>query len=51
MELNGLYARLYSMQFRDAEEELAVVLSAGNHNGEAPIEKQTGLLDIILRRT
>jgi subfamily B ATP-binding cassette protein MsbA len=57
MELNGLYARLYSMQFRDPEEELAVVratMSPSNSNGhrgdaKSP-EPPKGLLDVILRR-
>jgi subfamily B ATP-binding cassette protein MsbA len=57
MELNGLYARLYSMQFRDPEEELAVLratMSPSNSNGhrgdaKSP-EPPKGLLDVILRR-
>src|SRR5215212_9282422 len=43
MELNGLYARLYSMQFRDPEEEVvasrATMSSAnGNHNRAKALE-------------
>ena len=57
MELNGLYARLYSMQFRDPEEELATLRSTvspsnsnGHHDGTKTSEKPTGLLDVILGR-
>ncbi|HUI90288.1 MAG TPA: ABC transporter ATP-binding protein [Anaerolineales bacterium] len=55
MELNGLYARLYSMQFRDPEEELATLRAAmltGNHNqnNAKASEKPTGLLDVLLGR-
>lgn len=50
MEHNGLYARLYSMQFRDPEEELAA-LQAALHNGaqkeEKVPEKSAGLLKAI----
>jgi hypothetical protein len=53
MELNGLYARLYSMQFRNPEEELAVLLE-NQHNGPAPErklpEKPVGLLDMLRGR-
>jgi subfamily B ATP-binding cassette protein MsbA len=53
MDLNGMYARLYSMQFRDPEEELAA-LQAAFHNGGRqegkPPEKSAGLLDAILGR-
>ncbi len=51
MERNGLYARLYSMQFRNPEEDLAY----HRLNEEKPAvqntgsEKRTGLLDVILR--
>jgi subfamily B ATP-binding cassette protein MsbA len=41
MERNGLYARLYSMQFRDPEEELAA-LQAALHNGAQKEEKAPG---------
>jgi subfamily B ATP-binding cassette protein MsbA len=55
MELNGLYARLYSMQFRDPEEELAALHAAmssnnGHQEAKAP-EKPTGLLNVILGRS
>jgi len=55
MELDGLYARLYSMQFRDPEEELTVLRAAmscsvGNHNGAKGPEKP-GILNVILGRT
>ena len=55
MELNGLYARLYSMQFRNPEEEPAAVRSAllspdgQRHEAKLP-EKPAGLLDVILKR-
>jgi subfamily B ATP-binding cassette protein MsbA len=53
MERNGMYARLYSMQFRDPEEELAA-LQAALHNDtrqeEKPAGKSAGLLDAILGR-
>ena len=55
MRLNGMYARLYSMQFRDPEEELAALraaLSSSNpngRNGKKP-EQAGGLLDVILKR-
>ncbi len=59
MEHNGLYARLYSMQFRDPEEELAslratVSAANGNHNGAQKPEKSTGgggILNVILGRS
>jgi subfamily B ATP-binding cassette protein MsbA len=51
MERNGLYARLYSMQFRDPEEELAVLQNA-LQNAARPQEKKpersAGLLSAIL---
>ncbi len=54
MARNGLYARLYSMQFRNPEEELAsphaALLSSTNHNGEERAEKQAGLLDVLFQR-
>jgi subfamily B ATP-binding cassette protein MsbA len=55
MELNGLYARLYSMQFRDPEEELATLRSTmsvanGNYNGAKKPEISTGILNAILGR-
>ena len=56
MAQNGLYARLYSMQFRDPEEELATLRatlanSNGNHQGEKATENATGILNAILGRT
>jgi subfamily B ATP-binding cassette protein MsbA len=56
MGLNGLYARLYSMQFRDPEEELALLKetmppSNGNHHGTKIPKKSTGFLDTILGRS
>lgn len=52
MAKNGLYTRLYSMQFRDPEEELAA-LQAAFHNGfrqeQKPFDKSTGLLNVILK--
>ena len=53
MELNGMYARLYSMQFRDPEEELAALQAALHNNGHQegkPPEKSAGLLNVILGR-
>jgi ABC-type nitrate/sulfonate/bicarbonate transport system ATPase subunit len=57
MERNGLYARLYSMQFRDPEEELAALratMSSSNSNGHRDErklpEKPTGILNVILGR-
>ncbi len=52
MELNGMYARLYSMQFRDPQEELVGLLAKLNHNshqpeGETHPQKRTGLLEMI----
>jgi ATP-binding cassette, subfamily B, bacterial MsbA len=58
MELNGLYARLYSMQFRDPEEEMAGLRASapsrnsnGYHNGTKSPEKPTGILNVILGRS
>jgi subfamily B ATP-binding cassette protein MsbA len=58
MERNGLYARLYSMQFRDPEEELAALHatmslsnSNGRHNGTMSPEKSGGILNAILGRS
>jgi len=47
-----LYARLYSMQFRDPEEELAALSTVGDHedSGETPAERPAGLLDMLLKR-
>jgi len=50
MELNGLYERLYSMQFRDSEEDLNGMLSHqdGSPGGERnPPERRKGLLDML----
>jgi subfamily B ATP-binding cassette protein MsbA len=54
MERNGMYARLYSMQFRDPEEELAALQAALHNNGYQegkPPEKSAGLLNVILGRS
>ncbi len=55
MERNGLYARLYSMQFRDPEEEMAtlraILLPTDHQDGKKSPERHTGLLDAILRRS
>jgi ATP-binding cassette, subfamily B, bacterial MsbA len=51
---NGMYARLYSMQFRDPEEELAALASslhADTHIEEKSTEKRAGLLETLLRRS
>jgi subfamily B ATP-binding cassette protein MsbA len=54
MELNGTYARLYSMQFRDPIEELAALKST-NHNNAEQAEmvagSPSGLLNLILGKT
>jgi subfamily B ATP-binding cassette protein MsbA len=50
MQLNGMYARLYSMQFRDPEEELAGLLAKlndGQHPGVSQPEKRPGLMDML----
>jgi subfamily B ATP-binding cassette protein MsbA len=50
MEKNGLYARLYSMQFRNPEEELAALLAKAQAEqpAEASLpEKSSGLLDML----
>jgi len=51
MAQNGLYARLYMLQFRRPEEESP--LPAARDEGEdeeMPVEKRAGLLDVILVR-
>ncbi len=50
---NGLYARLYTMQFRNPEDELATLLRSAqlSDGGNKLPEKQAGLLDVILRRS
>jgi hypothetical protein len=53
MEKNGLYARLYSMQFRNPEEELAALLAQARAEqavGEALPEKPGGILDLLRGR-
>jgi ATP-binding cassette, subfamily B, bacterial MsbA len=53
MERNGIYARLYSMQFRDPEEELAALQAAlhnNSHREQKPIGQSAGLLNTILGR-
>jgi subfamily B ATP-binding cassette protein MsbA len=56
MQYNGLYARLYSMQFRDPEEELAALQATmsshpnGHHSKTESSEKTTGILNVILGR-
>ena len=50
MEKNGLYARLYSMQFRNPEEELAALLAkaqAVQPEGETPATPPAGLLGLL----
>ncbi len=56
MELNGLYARLYSMQFRDPEEELSALraktpVSEDQYIEEKIPERPTGLLSTIFGRS
>ena len=53
MERNGMYARLYSMQFRDPEEELALLqaeLHNNSHREQKPTAQSAGLLNAILGR-
>ncbi len=52
MQNNGLYAHLYTMQFRNPEDELAALLPPNDtrRNGGEPAEKQTGFLDLIMGR-
>ena len=53
MEKNGLYARLYSMQFRNPEEELAALLEKARAEGigeESLPEKPGGILDLLRGR-
>ena len=53
MERDGLYARLYSMQFRDPEEELAALratMSSNGHKAKSP-DKPAGILNVILGRS
>jgi ABC-type multidrug transport system ATPase subunit len=52
MQRNGLYARLYTMQFRNPEDELAALLPSNNNHrdGNLPAGKQSGLLDVIIGR-
>lgn len=50
MDLNGMYARLYSMQFRDPEEELAGLLAkVGDNHREVKSRTgiQGGLMELI----
>ncbi|MBK9924414.1 MAG: ABC transporter ATP-binding protein [Anaerolineales bacterium] len=52
MELNGLYAKLYSMQFRDPEEELSTLkakesVSQSRYEEEKAQKRPTGLLSTI----
>ncbi len=54
MEQNGLYARLYTMQFRHPEEELAVFYPAANEpdglrDWQKSSNPRTSLLDVMLR--
>ena len=54
MERNGLYARLYSMQFRDPEEELAALQAAfrnDSRNKDKRPEQPASLLNVILGRS
>ncbi len=51
MEHTGLYARLYSMQFRNPEEEMTALTLNGRRPEERPSEKRPKLLDVILARS
>jgi subfamily B ATP-binding cassette protein MsbA len=50
MKRNGLYARLYTMQFRNPEDEFSAQLPPNNnhHDRNALGEKQTGLFDVLM---
>jgi len=52
MERNGLYARLYAMQFRNPEEELAALLAKARLEAAAPAQpvQPGGLLDLLRGR-
>lgn len=56
MARGGLYSRLYTMQFRDPREDLAVFpsparpVASGDRGQEVRHEKQTGLLNVFLGR-
>ena len=50
MEKNGLYARLYSMQFRNPDEELSGLLARGQNelgNGKETSTNGAGYLKVI----
>jgi len=50
MAKNGLYARLYSMQFRNPEEELAMLLpkaQSKDFSNQPVAEQQAGLMSIL----
>jgi len=51
MHLNGLYARLYSRQFRDPEEELSVFSSIEDRDQKPDMtgEEKSNLLGLVLR--
>ncbi len=56
MEQNGLYARLYSMQFRHPEEEIGTLYAGLPSNGakggeKLPEKRSTGLMNVILGRS
>jgi subfamily B ATP-binding cassette protein MsbA len=53
IEQNGLYARLYSMQFRHPDEDMAALYALspnGRHSTQKPPGKSAGLLSVILGR-
>jgi hypothetical protein len=56
MEKNGLYARLYSMQFRNPEEELELALAQSKRNNSPQAEEKSpqpsgGLFTALLGRS
>jgi len=55
MAMNGLYARLYSMQFRDSEEELATLGTTTSMESQpeeaGPSKKPAGIFGIVLGRS
>jgi subfamily B ATP-binding cassette protein MsbA len=53
MQRNGLYARLYSMQFREPEEEMGAwqaAIHTGSRPEKKPPEKPAGILGTLLGR-
>jgi ABC-type oligopeptide transport system ATPase subunit len=52
MQRNGLYARLYTMQFRNPEDELTTMPPKKDRSDGSEVpERQAGLLDVIMGRS